>query len=175
MKKLQDNDFIKLNDAVKLSRQSKDKMKYAILNARTQRKFLAPKILVSFLTITAIGICFMLIFTQNVSMKYSQGEITDSETPETLAEVQLAKDMFTIEWHSDAMDRGNHDLQTDYHSDLVVTVDIHPIKRGDILYYKVNDQELMGRVIGLPGETVEIKNGQVYVNNKKLNTFYGVA
>jgi|SRR5690606_9283568 len=175
MKNLQDYDFEKLNDAVKLSRQSKDKMKYVILNATTDRKFLHPKILVSFLTIAAIGICCMLVFTQNVNLKFSQGEITDYETPETLAEVRLANNMFTIEWHTDSMDRGNHDLQSDFHGDLVVSGDIHPIKRGDILFYNVNEQELIGRVIGLPGETVEIKEGQVYINGKKLKTFYGVA
>ena len=33
----------------------------------------------------------------------------------------------------------------------------------------------IGRVVGLPGETVEIKSGQVYIDGKKLDTFYGKA
>lgn len=93
MKKLQDNHFLKLNDAVKLSRQSKDKMKYAILNATTQRKFLTPKLLVSFLTITAIGICFMLIFTQNVDLKFSDRAIIDSNDHYSFIEEFVIKDI----------------------------------------------------------------------------------
>lgn len=33
----------------------------------------------------------------------------------------------------------------------------------------------MGHLIGLSGETVEIQEGQVYVDGKKLTTFYAVA
>jgi len=29
--------------------------------------------------------------------------------------------------------------------------------------------------VGLPGETVEIRDGQVYVDDRKLDTFYGAA
>lgn len=39
----------------------------------------------------------------------------------------------------------------------------------------MNGELQIGRIVGLPGETVEIQNGQVYIDDKKLNTFYGVA
>ncbi|MCM3742430.1 signal peptidase I [Oceanobacillus luteolus] len=176
MKNLQDRDFKKLNEAVSLSRQSKDNMKQAIVNTKIKHKrFIFPKLLGSLLTIFVIGLAFMLMFNPFNDHKLSQGEIIDSQTPETLPKVELVDDMFTMEWHSDSMDRGNHDLQSNVHGNLVVSEKIQPIKRGDILFYKINEQELIGRVIGLPGETVMIRDGQVYIDNKKLNTFYGVA
>ncbi len=48
-------------------------------------------------------------------------------------------------------------------------------KRGDIVVFKYPDDEKLNyvkRVIGLPGETVEIKNGEVYVDNVKLEEPY---
>ena len=36
-------------------------------------------------------------------------------------------------------------------------------------------EKYIGRVVGLPGETVEIANGQVYIDGGLLDTFYGIA
>lgn len=48
------------------------------------------------------------------------------------------------------------------------------IKRGDICVFKKSGENflLVKRVIGLPGEKVEMKNGTVYVNDKKLDEPY---
>jgi len=43
-------------------------------------------------------------------------------------------------------------------------------KRGDIIVFhppQTNDEFFIKRVIGLPGETVQLKNGKVYVFNKE--------
>lgn len=48
-------------------------------------------------------------------------------------------------------------------------------KRGDIIVFKYPDNEnenYVKRVIGLPGETVEIKNGEVYIDDVKLEEPY---
>ena len=48
-------------------------------------------------------------------------------------------------------------------------------QRGDIVVFKYPDNEEVNyvkRVIGLPGETVEIKNGEVYVDGVKLEEPY---
>jgi signal peptidase I len=51
------------------------------------------------------------------------------------------------------------------------------VSRGDIVVFKTKnnkDQKTdIARVVGLPGETVNIKKGQVYINENKLDTFYG--
>ncbi len=52
---------------------------------------------------------------------------------------------------------------------------LHGVHRGDIVVFArppLEDQEyadLVKRVIGLPGETISSKNGDIYINGKKLN------
>lgn len=49
-------------------------------------------------------------------------------------------------------------------------------KRGDIVVFKPQGDEhshsYMKRVVGLPGEEVEIKKGSIYINGEKLNEKY---
>lgn len=51
------------------------------------------------------------------------------------------------------------------------------LKRGDIIVFEApesahEDKDLVKRLIGLPGEKVEIKNGNVLINDKVLNEPY---
>jgi signal peptidase I len=51
----------------------------------------------------------------------------------------------------------------------------HNYKRGEIIIFKPNDVTkdiYIKRIVGLPGDKVEIKNGEVYVNNEKLDESY---
>ncbi|HEX9368720.1 MAG TPA: signal peptidase I [Vicinamibacterales bacterium] len=52
---------------------------------------------------------------------------------------------------------------------------VRPIRRGDIVVFKYPDEpdrDFIKRVIGLPGETIELKNKKVYVNGKPLDEPY---
>lgn len=54
-----------------------------------------------------------------------------------------------------------------------ITYTLHDPERYDIAIFKYPDNEneyFVKRVIGLPGETVNIKNGDVYVTDKNGNT-----
>ncbi len=43
---------------------------------------------------------------------------------------------------------------------------VFPFKQAENTYY-------IKRIIGLPGETVQVKDGYVYINGKKLDEHYG--
>lgn len=108
--------------------------------------------------------------------------ITDENTKPEIDLVEVTENTELIEWGSDAMDRGNHDYDTFAHSELVVELGYSDVKRGDVIYYKTPldaivrnprlPEKYIARVVGLPGETVEIKEGQVFIDNKILETFY---
>lgn len=110
--------------------------------------------------------------------------ITDNDTKPEVELVEPLEDSLLLEWASDNMDRGNHDYDSQTHNDLVVDVNYSTIERGDVIYFKSPDftietnpnfnmpEYYISRVVGLPGETVEIKDGQVFIDDKKLDTFY---
>ena len=55
------------------------------------------------------------------------------------------------------------------------TLPVRPIRRGDIVVFKYPeepDRDFIKRVIGLPGETIELKNKKIYVNNQTLEEPY---
>jgi len=111
--------------------------------------------------------------------------ITDDDTFPEVEMVTPEAHHLLVEWGSDSMDRGNHNYETFAHSDLVVDPDYDALERGDVVYYKTLESEIkknpripedyLGRVVGLPGETVMIRYGHVYINHDRLDTFYGEA
>ena len=52
---------------------------------------------------------------------------------------------------------------------------IDPIRRGDIIVFKFPqdpNRDFVKRVIGLPGETVEMRNKKIYINGTRLDEPY---
>jgi signal peptidase I len=52
---------------------------------------------------------------------------------------------------------------------------IDPIRRGDIVVFKYPEEperDFIKRVIGLPGETIELRNKKVYIDNKPIDEPY---
>jgi len=68
-------------------------------------------------------------------------------------------------------------MEPNLHTDQRLVVEkvsyrFHGPQRFDIVVLKVpsqGDELLIKRVVGLPGETVEVRNGRVYVNDNPLN------
>lgn len=71
-------------------------------------------------------------------------------------------------------------MEPSLHSDQRLIVEklsyhLHPPRRGDVVVLKLdhdNSELLIKRVIGLPGEEVEIKEGRVSINGKPLEEPY---
>ncbi len=70
-------------------------------------------------------------------------------------------------------------MEPNLHTDMRLVVEklsyrLHTPQRGDIVVLRVRpgDEMLIKRVIGLPGDQVEIHDGQVYVNGQALNEPY---
>ncbi len=61
--------------------------------------------------------------------------------------------------------------------DLLLLYKLGDIKRYDIVVIddKIDDEIIIKRVIGMPGETIEIKNNKIYINDEEIadNYAYG--
>jgi signal peptidase I len=52
---------------------------------------------------------------------------------------------------------------------------LHPPQRGDVIVFldpRSSDRKLIKRVVGLPGEMVQVQNGTIFVNEQRLNEPY---
>ncbi len=70
-------------------------------------------------------------------------------------------------------------MEPNLHNGEYVLIDkisyvLHPPERGDVVVFTPpnNERDYIKRVIGLPGDTVEVKGGQVYVNGVALDEPY---
>ncbi|MCB2226247.1 MAG: signal peptidase I [Desulfarculaceae bacterium] len=58
----------------------------------------------------------------------------------------------------------------------VVVIPIGNPERGDIVVFRFpedKDKDFIKRIIGLPGESIEVRNKAVYINGKKLDEHWG--
>lgn len=116
--------------------------------------------------------------------------ITDPYTQESPKKVEQQQKFILVENNNDGMSRRNLEYDSQEVGKLVVDPNYykqHKFQRGEVIYYKMPSIDMskylritppiynVSRVIALPGEVVQIKKGRIYVNGKKLNTFYGKA
>jgi signal peptidase I len=52
--------------------------------------------------------------------------------------------------------------------------DISSLQRGDIILFQMNEDAMMKRIIALPGETIEIRQGSILIDGKAYQEPYEV-
>lgn len=140
-------------------------------------------------TILLVFVVSFLMITLNQNGPSLQNSSTGSQANSVLRDTVTVPEIKTFtgyeepmelfEFHYDAMDRGNHEY-------AAYPLLIHPqayketaISRGDVVVYEYDFfdgvQKTVSRVIGLPGESIEILNGQIFIDGRKLESFYGKA
>ncbi|MFC0416268.1 signal peptidase I [Cytobacillus solani] len=150
---------------------------------RNRKNNLFNKLRLSFLFVvcTTVAVTFILSIVINPESYNEVNTITDPNTTPDIPFVDdFEKNMTVVEYLHDGMERGNRD-----YSAYPIVIDPlayegKPVSRGDVIIYddKFFDGSVgtvVSRVIGLPGENIEIKDGQVYINDQILDTFYGKA
>ncbi|RME42292.1 MAG: signal peptidase I [Caldilineae bacterium] len=89
--------------------------------------------------------------------------------------IQLVIRNFRVEGHSMAPNLQNGQYLVVDKLSYKLPFGIRPPQRGDVIVFvppHQPDRDFVKRIIGLPGETVEIRRGQVYINGEPLpNTF----
>ncbi|MBS4207436.1 signal peptidase I [Bacillus sp. FJAT-50079] len=100
----------------------------------------------------------------------------DEKTSQTISFIEANQShLLILDDRLDTMDYGNHDF---YAHELVIDPTAYQqkkIKRGEVILYEQNDDVLVARVIALPGETISIKKGQIFIDRRRLDAFYGKA
>lgn len=119
---------------------------------------------------------FITIICLMTACSASAGTLTDTVTSMEVETIENASSITTTYHHMyDNMDRGNHDY---FNKTMAVdtNINVSNITRGTVVFFERKDGEKdISRVIALPGEKVKIDNGQIYINGKKLISFYGKA
>jgi signal peptidase I len=124
-----------------------------------------------------LGVLSLVLFLSACNF-YPAGSaaITDSKTTIKIEELDHTAETLVLNHTLDNMDRGNREFTN---KQIIVDPNFYKsneISRGDILYFRQpNGKNNISRVIGLEGDKVKIVQGVVYLNGKRLDTFYGEA
>lgn len=169
-----DNEFQRMRDISRTYREKMDSLS-KINKRRKKKKF---NILPAIVLCSAVAVASILFMTFNNSMPLKKAAtITDIDTVQDIPFVEtIEPHMFVLEYLSDSMDWGNHDYSS---HEIVVDPKVYEgedIKRGDVILFENEEgHAIVSRIVAVPGEKMHIIEGQIFINGKKLDVFYGKA
>jgi signal peptidase I len=163
---------------------------WAIVHSRIKKKKFNVFPAIVTCTITVVVALFLIITINDNNPTYQNAN-------QDIPFVEVSGSMFTIEYNVANMDRGQYEYITIItRNKIVIDPLVKNYQRGDVVYYKTPEyingiqglekknlslrenlglnieENQISRVVGLPGEKIEIRKGQVYINDTKLETFY---
>lgn len=153
---------------------------------QTKRSWISLKKMIFFKIIVPLLSLLLFVSCQEKALIV---DTTSTQKPEKLFDSKsLPANHVVFEFRNDTMQR-------DFTFPLNVVVDkdfykSNPVQRGDIVLIELPEniakqdknvpeeslhieRKQLLRVVGLPGETIDIRKGQVFINDRKLDTFYG--
>lgn len=178
-----DGEFNELKDVDRLETDRMISLEKVIAKSGKKKFNMLPLIFSSF-AIFAVGLFLMMTIKEYTSEVESQKTIIDDQSVPEIPIVEVESNMITVEYGIDNMDKGNHDYETiGTGKRIVVEPGVSGFQRGDVIYfatpkYSNGNPNLnlagnyISRVVGLPGERIEIRDGQVYIDEMKLESFY---
>lgn len=178
-----DGEFNKLKD-VKRSEDARMISLKKVMARSNKKKFKILPLVFSGFTVFAVGLFLMMTVKEDTPVVESGKTIIDEQTVHEVPIVELTSRMFTVEYEVDNMDRGNHDYETlGTGRRIAVDPGVLDFHRGDVIYFTTPEysngnsglnlpEHYISRVVALPGEKIEIKKGQIFIDDKKLKSFY---
>lgn len=180
-----DEEFNKLKDVERTDAARMASFNEVKTRSRKKKLHVVPMIASS--AVVAVVALFLVLTLNEYAPNLGSGKsIFDDQTVADMPIVEVTPGLLTIEYYVDNMDRGSHDFIT-RGTDRKIVVDPTELdfQRGDIIYFSAPEysngnpdlnlaEQQLSRIVGLPGEKIEIKKGQVFINNQKLEAFYSI-
>ena len=69
-------------------------------------------------------------------------------------------------------------MKPNFQANQVVRVEavaLSDLERGDVIVYKIGEETWIKRLVGLPGESVEIRGDQLFINGQVVDEPYNVV
>ena len=136
---------------------------------------------ISIVTAAAVALVSFVIWNDELLGRLNDQSLVSLAAPEHEEKMEIFLEVkpdnetqFTIKNLMNSMNRGNGE----YIGDLAVETKFDEIQYGQVLLLEdgqIDDafSYVLGRVIGKPGDKVAIKEGQLYLNDLPIETFYG--
>ena len=138
---------------------------------------------ISIVAVAAVALVSLVIWNNELLERFNKQDPVNLAAPEHEDKMDIFLEVppdnetqFAITNEMNSMNRGNGE----YKGTITIETQFNEIQYGQVLLLEEGMEGdvfryVLGRVIGKPGDKVAIKEGQLYLNDLPINTFYGKA